>query len=45
MRSRLDEVNDIFFNLPNPSSCIRPGVYAASNTNEYNSHKNNVSGE
>jgi hypothetical protein len=36
-----DEV--IFLNLPNPSG---PGVYSASNRNEYQKHKNNsVSGK
>jgi hypothetical protein len=38
--SRSDEVN--FFNLPNLSS---PGVYSASNTNEYHKQENIVSGE
>jgi hypothetical protein len=32
--------------LPNPSGRIGPGVYSASNRNEYQKHKNNnVSGE
>jgi hypothetical protein len=32
----------LYINLPNPSS---PGVYSASNRNEYQKQKNNVSGE
>jgi hypothetical protein len=35
----------IFFNLPNPSGRTRPWVYSASNINEYQKQKNNVSGE
>jgi hypothetical protein len=34
-----------FFNLPNPSAALRPGVYSASNRNEYQKQKNDVSGE
>jgi hypothetical protein len=30
-----------FLNLPNPSGRIGPGVYSASNRNEYQKHKNN----
>jgi hypothetical protein len=44
--SRPDEVND-FFSLPNPSdrtTALGPGVYSASNRNEYQKQKN-VSGE
>jgi hypothetical protein len=35
--------NDFFFNLPNPSAAIGPGVHSASNRNEYEKHKSNVS--
>jgi hypothetical protein len=39
-------VVEILNNLPNPSVRIGPGVYSASNRNEYQKHKNNnVSGE
>jgi hypothetical protein len=31
-----DEVN--FLNVPNPSVALGPGVYSASNTNEYQKH-------
>jgi hypothetical protein len=41
----LDEVNDFLNNLPNPYGRTRPGVYTASNRNEYQRHRNNVSGE
>jgi hypothetical protein len=37
-----DEV--IFLNLPNPAA-LGPGDYSASNRNEYQKQKNNVSGE
>jgi hypothetical protein len=37
--SRPDEVNDFF------QVILGPGVYSASNRNEYQKHKNNVSGE
>jgi hypothetical protein len=40
--SRHDEINDFFFNLPNPSG---PGTYSASNKNKYQKQKNNVPGE
>jgi hypothetical protein len=43
--SRPDEVNDFFFNFPNHSLRTRPGVYSASNKNEYQKQKNNVSRE
>jgi hypothetical protein len=33
-----------FFNLPNPSSSTRPGVYSASNRNEYQKRGGSVSG-
>jgi hypothetical protein len=39
---RPDQVN--FFNLPNLAA-LGPGVYSASNINEYQKHTNNVSGE
>jgi hypothetical protein len=35
----------MFKGVPNPSSRICPEVYSASNRNEYQKHKNNVSGE
>jgi hypothetical protein len=41
--SRLDEVNDFFFNLPNPLAALGPGVRSTSNRNE--KQKNSVSGE
>jgi hypothetical protein len=41
VRSRLGE----FLNLPNPTAALGPGVYSASNRNEYQKHRNNVSGE
>jgi hypothetical protein len=41
--SRPDEVN--FFNLPNPTAALGPGVSSASNRNEYQKQKKNVSGE
>jgi hypothetical protein len=34
----------IFFNLPNPSSHTRPWIHSASDRNEYQKQKNNVSG-
>jgi hypothetical protein len=34
-----------FFDAPNHSSLSRPGVYSASNINEYQKQKINVSGE
>jgi hypothetical protein len=43
--SRPDEVNDflsIYLILP---AALGPGVYSASNRNEYQKHKINVSGE
>jgi hypothetical protein len=42
--SRRDEVNDLG-NLSIIPAAIRPGVYSASNRNEYQKQKNNVSGE
>jgi hypothetical protein len=39
--SRPDEVNDFFFNLPDPSS--HTGDYSASKRNEYQKQRNNVS--
>jgi hypothetical protein len=36
---------DFFLNLPNPSGRARPWRYSASNRNEYQKHKNNVSAE
>jgi hypothetical protein len=42
--TRPDEVNE-FFNLLNPSSRISRAVYSASNRNEYQKQKDNVSGE
>jgi hypothetical protein len=42
--SKTDEVNDIFFNLPILPAALGPGVYSASNRNEYQKQKN-VSGE
>jgi hypothetical protein len=45
MGSRPDEVNDFFFSifliLP---AALGPGVYSASNRNEYQKLRNNVSG-
>jgi hypothetical protein len=41
---RLDEVMN-FFNLPNLLAILGPGVHSASNRNEYQKQKNNVSGE
>jgi hypothetical protein len=32
-------------NLPYPSAALGPRVYSASNRNEYQKHKDNVSGE
>jgi hypothetical protein len=40
-----NEVNELFFNLPNPSDALGPAVYSASNRNEYQKQKNNISGE
>jgi hypothetical protein len=42
--SRPGEVNDISIYLIFPAA-LDPGVYSASNRNEYQKHKNNVSGE
>jgi hypothetical protein len=43
--SRLDEVNQFFsIDLILPAA-ISPGVYSATNINEYQKQKNNVSGE
>jgi hypothetical protein len=36
-------INDFFFNLPNPSSRNKSWVYSASNRNEYQKQKYNVS--
>jgi hypothetical protein len=41
--SRPDEVT--FLNVPNPSGRTRPWGYSASNRNEYQKQKNNVSEE
>jgi hypothetical protein len=41
--SRPDETK--FFNVPNPSDGTSPGVHSASNRNEYQKQKYNVSGE
>jgi hypothetical protein len=41
--SRPDEVNDFYHYLILPVA-LGPGVYSASNRNEYQKHKNNVSG-
>jgi hypothetical protein len=35
----------IFFNLPNPSAAHGSGVHSASNRNEYQKQKRNVSGK
>jgi hypothetical protein len=35
----------IFLNLPNLPAALGPGVYSASNRNEYQKHTNNVNGE
>jgi hypothetical protein len=46
--SRLDKVNEsffFFFNSHNPSGRTRPCGLLASNRNEYQKQKNNVSGE
>jgi hypothetical protein len=41
-----DTLRGYFLNLPNPPAALGPGVYSASNRNEYQKHKNNnVSGE
>jgi hypothetical protein len=42
--SRPNEVNEIF-NLPNLPAALGLVVYSASNRNEYQKKKNNVSGE
>jgi hypothetical protein len=34
-----------FSNLPNPSGALGSGVYSASNRNEYQKQKNNISEE
>jgi hypothetical protein len=34
-----------YINLPNPSSTLVPGVYSASNINQYYEQKNNVPGK
>jgi hypothetical protein len=34
-----------FFNVPTPSGRTRTWVYSAYNRNEYQKHRNNVSGE
>jgi hypothetical protein len=38
------KVSDILYNLILPAA-LGPGVYSDSNRNEYQKHKNNVSGE
>jgi hypothetical protein len=43
--SPISNEGDFFLNLPNPSGSTSPGVYSASNRNEYQKHKNNVSRE
>jgi hypothetical protein len=43
--SRLDEVIELFSIYLNLSAALRPGIYSASNRNEYQKQKNNVSGE
>jgi hypothetical protein len=43
-----DEVNEFFFFFSIyliPSTALAPGVYPASNRNEYQKQENNVSGE
>jgi hypothetical protein len=43
LKTQWDEI--FFFNLPNLSSRTGLGVYSASNINEYQKQKNNVSAE
>jgi hypothetical protein len=43
--SRPDEVNDFLSSYLILPVALDPGVYSASNRNEYQKHKNNVSGE
>jgi hypothetical protein len=43
--SRTDEVNDCFSNYLILPAALGPGVYSASNRNEYQKQKNNVSEE
>jgi hypothetical protein len=43
--SRPDEVNDFFSIYLIVPAALGPGVYSASNRNEYQKQKNNVSGE
>jgi hypothetical protein len=43
--SRPDEVNDFLSSYLIIPVALGPGVYSASNRNEYQKHKNNVSGE
>jgi hypothetical protein len=43
--SRLDEVNYFLSNYLILSAALDSGVYSASNRNEYQKKKNNVSGE
>jgi hypothetical protein len=45
MGSRPNEANDFFLIYIILPATIDPGVYAASNRNEYQKQKNNVSGE
>jgi hypothetical protein len=43
--SRPDEVNDIFLVYLILPAALDPGVYSASNRNEYQKQNSNVSGE
>jgi hypothetical protein len=43
--SRPEEVNAYFSIYFIPPAALGPGVYSASNRNEYQKQKNNVSGE
>jgi hypothetical protein len=47
VNSRPDEMIFFFFfcNLPNLPAALGPGVYSASNRNEYQKQENNVSGK
>jgi hypothetical protein len=43
--SRTDEVTEYFSIYPILTAALGPGDYSASNRNEYQKQKNNVSGE